>query len=37
MPFVHSIDNAQVSRVGAEGVPADAFAAVLKRSEAALD
>ena len=37
MPFVQSIDNAQATRIGAEGVPADALADVLKRSEAALD
>jgi glucose-6-phosphate isomerase len=37
MAFVQSIDNAQTARIGAEGVPADAFAAALKRSEGALD
>jgi len=37
MPFIQSIDNAQVARIGAEGVAADAFAAALKRSEGALD
>jgi glucose-6-phosphate isomerase len=37
MPFLHSIDNALAQTIGAEGVPADAFAAALKRSEAALD
>ncbi len=37
MPFVQSIDTAQTARIGAEGVPADAFAAALKRSEGALD
>ncbi len=36
MPFVQSIDFAQSPRVS-EGVPADAFAATLKRTEAALD
>ena len=36
MALVQSIDNAQASRV-AEGVPADAFAAALERSEAALE
>jgi len=37
MPFVQSIDKALVSGVGAEGVPAEALAAALKRSEDALD
>jgi glucose-6-phosphate isomerase len=37
MPFVQSIDNTQTARIGAEGVPAEAFAAALKRSEGALD
>ncbi|MEA2987088.1 MAG: glucose-6-phosphate isomerase [Alphaproteobacteria bacterium] len=37
MPFVQSIDTAQTARIGAEGVPADAFATALKRSERALD
>jgi glucose-6-phosphate isomerase len=37
MPFLHSIDNALAQTIGAEGVPADAFANALKRSEAALD
>jgi glucose-6-phosphate isomerase len=36
MSLVQSIDNALAARVG-EGVPADAYAAALKRSEAALD
>src|SRR5687768_17909442 len=37
MPLVQLIDSAQTARIGAEGVPADAFAAALKRSEGALD
>ncbi|HET7679341.1 MAG TPA: glucose-6-phosphate isomerase [Xanthobacteraceae bacterium] len=37
MPFVQSIDNTQTARIGAEGVPPEAFAAALKRSEGALD
>ena len=37
MPFVQSIDKALVSGVGAEGVPAEALAAALKRSEDALN
>src|SRR4051794_4398184 len=37
MPFVQSIDNAYAAGVGAEGLPAEAFAAALKRTEAALD
>jgi glucose-6-phosphate isomerase len=37
MPLVQSIDNALGGNVGGEGLPADAFAAALKRSEAALD
>jgi len=37
MAFFQSIDNTHTARIGAEGVPADAFATALKRSEAALD
>src|SRR4051812_10993407 len=37
MPFVQSIDNAYAANVGPEGVPPEAVAAALKRSEAALD
>jgi glucose-6-phosphate isomerase len=37
MAVRQSIDLALATRIGSEGVPADAFAAALKRSEAALD
>jgi glucose-6-phosphate isomerase len=37
MPFTQSIDKAQATAIGPEGIAADAFAAALKRSEAALD
>jgi glucose-6-phosphate isomerase len=37
MPFVQSIDNAYAANVGPEGLPPEAVAAALKRSEAALD
>jgi glucose-6-phosphate isomerase len=37
MPFVQSIDNAYAANVGSEGLPPEAVAAALKRTEAALD
>src|SRR5689334_9469219 len=37
MPLQQSIDLALATRIGPGGLPADAFAATLKRSEAALD
>jgi glucose-6-phosphate isomerase len=37
MAFVQSIDNAYAANVGPEGLPPEAVAAALKRSEAALD
>jgi glucose-6-phosphate isomerase len=37
MPFVQSIDNAYAANLGPQGLPSEAFAAALKRSEAALD
>jgi glucose-6-phosphate isomerase len=37
MSFVQSIDTTQAARIGPEGVPAEAVAAALKRSEGALD
>src|SRR5690348_16560382 len=37
MPFIQSIDKARASGLGGEGLSDEALAAVLKRSEAALD
>jgi glucose-6-phosphate isomerase len=37
MPFVQLVDNAYAANVGPEGLPSEAFALALKRSEAALD